>query len=131
MSEQQWHGLTFDQWLKLWDAEGWRDKVKETLVEIVSSPGAAAADRLLALQSISEAVGEGAFLPDPDYPEMLRDMLLEIQAGCKPPRKKVRKRYHARLLGARWMLSTAYQFMTSAADEPAKPVVDVDIPKYS
>ena len=111
----QWHGLDLGQWVRLWDLAGWRTRVARTIYEVARCGGAAVADRLLAIQALNEGIVAGALAPDPGYPEMMRDVFLEIVEGRgKRPlfgRKRLEERMHDRLTGARWTLQTAYQFL--------------------
>lgn len=129
MSDTIWHGLTYDQWLKLWDHKNWRGVVAEALREVASSPDARTRDRLMSLQVMNEAIMSGAIPADPSYPEMMRDVLLAISRGDKPSkkRKKRRARLHARLLGARWMLQTATQFTPEASTPAQAPMLDAEV----
>lgn len=110
-----WHGKTYEEWLKLWDAASWRRYLTATLIEICISPDAFAEDRLLALQTCNEAIMNGVFEPDADFPRFMRDTLLDISTATRRRSwfffKRKRNTLHERLLGARWMLKTAYQFI--------------------
>lgn len=123
-----WHGLTFEQWMKLWDAGSWRTYLTATLIEICISADADAEDRLLALQTCNEAIMSGVFKADADFPRFMRDTLLDISTGERRKSwffgRRRRKSLHARLLGARWMLKTAYQLLSADLEErPTQPTI--------
>lgn len=112
-SNDDWHGLSTEQWIQMWDYAGWRDKVKDTLWEIARCKDASPDDRLVALQSINEAIQRNVLPPDPNYPVALRDIMLSVIAGDVRVgffARRRRKKLKQRLTGARWMLKTAYQF---------------------
>lgn len=121
-----WHGLTFEQWIKLWDNARWRTFMMSALIDVSVSPDAKTGDRLLALQSINEAIMAGVFPPDADFPRFMRDILIDISMGTRRRswfhRRKSRA-LHARLIGARWMLKTAYQFLPDPGERPTQPIL--------
>lgn len=128
----KWHDLTLEQWNKLWDQTSWRGAIVRTLYTIARSPAAAAVDRLTALQTLNDGITSGALPADPGYPVAMRDILIEIVRGEeKRPwfwRRRIRRQMRERLVGVRWMLQTAYQFLpepTERAVPGAKtPAID-------
>lgn len=130
----EWHGLTFEQWMKMWDRAGWREALGCTLYQIARSPDAETQDRLTALQTLNEGITAGLLLKDPGYPEMLRDVLLEIARGDTKPGwfvKRRRAHLHSRLLGVRWMLQTGAQFLAGLDHVEPEQSASVDNLKYS
>lgn len=118
-----WHGLTFEQWLKMWDLRHWRHEVGLALREIAASPDASVRDRLTALQTINEGIQSEALPTDPGYPEFMRDALLDIVTRGERRRwfgRRARKSLNAKLAGARWMLHTGCQFITGVEREKVR-----------
>lgn len=118
MKPTTWHGLTYSQWLRMWNASDFVATMTRTLYEIAECSWAKPADRLMALQTINEAVIEGALPAQPDLPRVMTDLFLEIAAhGDQRPLlfgNRRQNRVSARLAGARWMLGTSYQLLAGA-----------------
>jgi hypothetical protein len=109
-----WHGLTYGAWLRLWNDRSWTVAITNALAEVAWARDASHDDRLMAIQTLNEAILNEALPPDPQYPKMVRDVLLEIVMQGESRRwfgGRARRRFHARLMGAKWMLKTAYQFL--------------------
>jgi hypothetical protein len=102
-----WHGLTHEQWLALWDSAGWRAQVAATLREVATS-GTEVADRMSAMQTWNDGVLHGALPPAPEFPRLMRDVMLEVSGGHgRRISRRRRRKLHDRLIGAKWLLQTA------------------------
>lgn len=116
MSGKPWLGLTDEEWLEVWDQIGWRGSIARTLIEIARDPRAGAENRLLALQTLSEAV-QATLLPvDPMMPRFIGQIMLSISLGTKRRwldwgRRRHERESEDRLTASRWMIRTASQFV--------------------
>lgn len=117
------HGLTIEQWQTLLEGAGWQPVVTRALREVATSSAADAADRLSALALLSDAIVLGLLPSDFSYPELMRDVLLEIAAGCRRPwfSGRARARLRDQLTGARCLVQTAQNLRAGAslAESPA------------
>jgi hypothetical protein len=129
-----WHGLRFDQWIKMWDERGFRSAIASALYGIVRSPIADAKDRFAALQLINEAIAADVLAADFGYPELTRDALIAMILGERAswwqrifagPR---RRRMRDQLRAARWMFGMAAQLIERSKQAQAEPeVVDAEV----
>ena len=120
-----WHGSTYEQWFKLWDAARWREQVGAALLRIARSPHATMRDRLIALQSYNEAVMHGILPLDTGFPEFMRDALLEVISGeVKISHGRKKRQLRDQLRACRWMLQVGYEMSHLSAD-PDSPDPDI------
>jgi hypothetical protein len=137
MSEQStWHGLNREQWMKLFESGGWRQAITRSLYEVIRSPDADFKDRLYALQTLNEAITSGYVAPDPRFPILLRNTLIELSLGMTKRSwfagKRRRKKLHAQLAATRWMLGTIENFPdATAAAELQTEQREVDMTRCS
>lgn len=113
-----WHGLTYDQWFKVWDSVKWREQVADSLKRISRSTDAAMRERLVAIQTYSDAVMGGLLPMDPEFPTFVRDTMLEVISGdLQVDRPRKRRRMRSQLQACRWMLQCAGEMM-QLRDDP-------------
>lgn len=126
-----WHGMTTKQWLEHLDAGGWATRVTNALREIAANWQAAAHDRLLAMNLLNAAIDVGSLPPDPDFPRLMRDTMLEItERGESRFGKRTKAIIHERVLGIQWLLKTHGQFLPEEQPDQGHPP-DVDYSKMS
>jgi hypothetical protein len=120
----EWHGLQLADWVRLWDQMNWRAHVHRALLSIATSRAAKPKHRIIALQTLNEAITRKALPHDPQFPKLMGLVMLDITTGGEPSilgrvfvrifRRRLQARLRAQLIGARQMLQTAYQFLDEA-----------------
>lgn len=113
----RWLGLTDDDWASLFDAYGWRQRLTNTLLEIIWSRDTPIDERTSALEMLSQGVKANLLPLRADMPDTVCQVLiLSAQGDFKVPwyrrfgLARRRREISSQLLGARALLVTAAQF---------------------
>jgi hypothetical protein len=120
-STSLWHGRTYREIVEAWDSVPWRGAIYHTLLEVAACRHAAAEDRLSALTLLNNAINAEILPTLPQYPEILRDVMLLVAADSRVGwfRGRTRRRMSERLVGARAMLQMVHQFQAIVAEDAA------------
>ena len=122
---KDWHGLTPEEWTRIMEAGGWRAVVEVALREVSMCRRAAVEDRLNAINILNQGIISGQLLPDTSYPVFMRDALIDITRHGERSRwfgRRERRRLHARVIGAKWLLQTVAQLVPDVPEqEPPEP----------
>lgn len=114
MEQSNWHGVPAAEILESWERQQWRAAVRDTLVEVASSPDATPKDRMRALSILNEAIIHHALEFAP-FPELMLAVLLDVTDGASRRTgffaRRRAKKLAGRLVGAHWTLRTAYQIL--------------------
>lgn len=90
---KRWEGLTYQEWIGVFDASDWRNELEDALYEIASSGRTAREDRIEALNLIGIAMYRGILEYDPAYPSLMRDVMRDelLREGKKKSARRARK----------------------------------------
>jgi hypothetical protein len=127
MSSNDWHGMTIEQVLAMFEDGDWAARARQVLVDVMMDKRARGEDRLVASNTLNVSLAAGLFPPDDGFPLMMREVLLDVAERGEAVwfAKRAQRRAHAKLVGVQWLVRTVEQIESQRDVEAAHKKVAI------